>query len=86
MPPIRSKKVTPKEQRIVKAIKAIKDGTVKNASVAARQYFVPYSKLYHRLNGRSAADCDGTVRTVWFVTCMQQLLPQPLITGLYVCD
>ena len=59
MPPIRSKKVTPEEQRIVKAIKAIKDGTVKNASVAARQYSVPYSKLYHRLNGRPAADSLG---------------------------
>ena len=59
MPPIRSKKVTPKEQRIAKAIKAIKDGTVKNASVAARQYFVPYSKLYHQLNGRSAANSLG---------------------------
>lgn len=59
MPPVRTKKVTPEEQRIAKAIKAIKDSTVKNASVAARQYYVPYSKLYHRLNGQPAVDSNG---------------------------
>jgi hypothetical protein len=40
MPPIRSKKpankLTPEEQRIVKAIRDIKDGTLKNPAVAAQ--------------------------------------------------
>ena len=49
MPLVYTKKVTPEEQRIAKAIKDIKDGTLKNASIAAHHYHVPYSKLYHRL-------------------------------------
>ena len=59
MPAVRSKKVTPEEKRITKAIQAIKDGTAKSASVAAREYSVPYSKLYHRLHRRLVADSLG---------------------------
>ena len=59
MPPIRGKKVTPEEQRIAKAIKEIQDGTLKNASVAAKHHHVPYHKLYHRLHGRPAMETNG---------------------------
>jgi hypothetical protein len=59
MPPIRGKKVTPEEQRIAKAIKEIQDGTLKNATVAAKHHHVPYHKLYHRLHGRPAMETNG---------------------------
>jgi len=59
MPPIRTKKVTPEEQRIAKAIREIKDGTLKNVSVAAHHHHVPYHKLYHRFHGRPAMESNG---------------------------
>jgi Tc5 transposase DNA-binding domain len=59
MPAIRTKKVTPEEQRIAKAIKEIQDGTLKNVSVAAHHYHVPYHKLYHRFHGRPALETNS---------------------------
>jgi hypothetical protein len=64
MPPVCTKKVSPEEQRIAKAIKDIQDGILKNASVAARHCYVPYSKLYHRLQGRSAAESNSGLNKV----------------------
>jgi hypothetical protein len=64
MPPVRTKKVSPEEQQIAKAIKDIQDGILKNASVAARHYYMPYSKLYHRLQGRSAAESNSRLNKV----------------------
>ena len=57
MPPSRTaKKVTPKEQRIAKAIQEIRDGTLKNATIASKHHRVPYYKLVRRLNGQSAVE------------------------------
>jgi hypothetical protein len=59
MPPIRGKKVTPKEQYIAKAIREIRNSTLKNATVAAQHHHVPYHKLYHHLHGRPAIETNG---------------------------
>ena len=59
MPAIRTKKVTPEEQRIAKAIREIHDGTLKNVTVAAQHHHVPYHKLYHRFHGRPALESNG---------------------------
>ena len=55
MPLIR-KKITPEEQRIAKAIKALKDGEYISVLKAHRAFNMPYQKLLHRYNGRPAAD------------------------------
>ena len=59
MPPICTKKVTAEEKRIATAISEIRDGTLKNVTVAAQKHHVPYHKLYHRFHGRQAADSLG---------------------------
>jgi hypothetical protein len=59
MPAIRTKKVTPKEQRIAKTIKEIQDDPLQNVSVAAHYHHVPYHKLYHRFHGRPAIEMNG---------------------------
>ena len=55
MPPIR-KKITPEEQRIDKAIKALKNDEYISVAKAHRALNVPYQKLLQRYNGRPAAD------------------------------
>jgi len=45
MPPICTKKVTPEEQRIAKAINDLKDSMHKNAAAAALAWHVLYNKL-----------------------------------------
>jgi hypothetical protein len=59
MPPIQGKKVTPEEQRIAKAIKEIRNGTLKNCTVAAQHHHVPYHKLYHHFHGQPAMETNG---------------------------
>ena len=59
MPPIRGKKVTSEEQCIAKAIKEIWDSTLKNVTVAAQHYHVPYHKLYHCFYGRPAIETNS---------------------------
>ena len=59
MPAICTKKVTLKEQHIAKAIKEIRDGTLKNATVAAKHHYVPYHKLYYYLHGWPALEFNG---------------------------
>jgi hypothetical protein len=58
MPPIRTK-ITPEEQRISKAIKALNSGEYKSVSEANRAYNVPYHKLYHRYKGRPCNNTNG---------------------------
>ncbi len=55
MPPIR-KKITPEEQRIAKATKALKNGEYTSVLKAHRAFNVPYQKLLHRYNGRPAVN------------------------------
>jgi hypothetical protein len=74
MPPIRTKKATPKEQCIAKAIAEIQDGTLKNAAVVTRHYHVPYHKLYHYLYGRLATDSLGGCNKALSVEQEQALL------------
>ena len=59
MPPARTKKVTPKEQRIAKAIRDIKDGTHKNAATAAYAWHVLYDKLLRRSQGMPLIESNG---------------------------
>jgi hypothetical protein len=63
MPLIRSKKpankLTPEEQRIAKAIRDIKDGTLKNVSVAAQAWHVPYDKLLRQSQGMPSIGSNG---------------------------
>ena len=58
MPPI-WKKITPEEQRIDKAIKALKNDEYISVVKAHRAFNVPYQKLLQRYNGRPAADSLG---------------------------
>jgi hypothetical protein len=59
MPAIRTKKVTPEEQRIAKAIKKIQDGTLKNVTIATQHHYVPYHKLYHCFHGQPLLELNG---------------------------
>ena len=59
MPVIRTKKVTPEERRIAKAIEEIHNGTLKNITVAAQHHCVPYYKLYYRFYGQIALESNG---------------------------
>jgi hypothetical protein len=63
MPPIRStkpaNKVTPEEQRIAKALRELKDGTLKNPAVAARVHHLPYDKLLRWSKGMSSIESNG---------------------------
>ena len=63
MPPTRStkpgNKVTLEEQRIVKALRGLTDGTYKNAAVAARTQRVPYDKLLRRSKGMSLVESNS---------------------------
>jgi hypothetical protein len=52
-------KVTPKEQRIAKAIEEIYNGTLKNITVAAQHHCVPYYKLYYCFHGRPALELNS---------------------------
>ena len=67
MPLVRTKKVTPKEQRIAKVIKEIQDGTLKNVTVAAKSHYVPYYKLYYQFHGRLAAETSSGHNKALFV-------------------
>ena len=58
MSPIR-KKITPEEQRIDKAIKALKNNEYTSVMKAHHVFNVPYQKLLQRYNGRPAADSLG---------------------------
>src|SRR5277367_4478808 len=58
MPPIR-KKITPEEQRIARAIKALKDGEYTTVAKAHRAYNVPYQKLLLRHQGRLSTNSLG---------------------------
>jgi hypothetical protein len=51
--------VTSEEQRIAKAIREIRDGTLKNVTVAAQHHHVPYHMLYHRFHDRRAVESNG---------------------------
>jgi hypothetical protein len=63
MPPIRStkpaNKVTLEEQRIAYAIRDLKDGTLKNAAIAAKAHCVPYNKLLCRFKGMPPIKSNG---------------------------
>jgi len=74
MPAIRTKKVAPEEQRIAKAIKEIQDGTLKNVTVAAQHYHVPYYKLYHCFHGQPAMETNGRLNKALSVKQEKALL------------
>jgi hypothetical protein len=52
-------KITPEENRIARAIKALKDGECKTVAEAHRAFSVPYSKLYARNQGRLCNSNNG---------------------------
>ena len=58
MPPIQKKNI-PEEQRIDKAIKALKNDEYTSVLKAHRAFNVPYQKLLQRYDGRAAADSLG---------------------------
>ena len=56
MPLIRTKKITPEEQRIARAITALKNREQPNVTKAHHKYNVPYSKLWARYYSRPYTD------------------------------
>ncbi len=73
MPPIQ-KKISPEEQRIAKAIKALKDGEYTSVLKAHRAFNVPYQKLLHRYQGRPPASSLGGHNKILDDTQEQALL------------
>jgi hypothetical protein len=59
MPAIRTKKVTPEEQHLAKAIKGIQDGTLKNVTVAAQHHHV--TEVPHQSTLHTKARLDASI-------------------------
>src|SRR5450432_1521199 len=80
MPPIRTK-ITPEEQRITRAIKALNSGECKNVVDTNRTYNVPYDKLRYRYQGRACNDTNDSLNKA-----LNKVQEQALLQYIDRCD